>query len=91
MQLTQEDVMENEFGREGMDLSKLQQVIEFYSNIVFHRRDLQTREDCDEYVKLFDIWSKQISTKETKLDFDDWLFNYCFVKGLKQPKSKRER
>jgi hypothetical protein len=80
MQLTKDD--EVGYAKDGeylvaIDEEKFQQVVDFYTNF---RKNHE--EEMKKHPELFDRWMKE--TKGTKVYFIDWLFNHCFVEGLKE-------
>lgn len=86
MQLTKDDfIIDSKFGRRGLDYSKFLKVRAFYDE---HKTDLNSDLELYEHYKYPD---RDLSEKLQKeylkcpngLSFKDWLFNYCFVEGLK--------
>lgn len=78
MQLTKDDVENWEEYGDWLNLKKFQQVVEFYEKY----KGLNGQFDCekDEHA-VYLTWFKKEYLKHP--EWDDWLFNYCFVDGLK--------
>ena len=82
MQLTKDDVSKDqEDGMKVIDLSKFQQVVEFYEKY----KDYTIDHEDKERVKLMKLWneSKEWDEDPSTGGYTNWLFSYCFKDGLK--------
>jgi hypothetical protein len=87
MQLTKDDVTDFTMkGREWLDYSKFQQVVEFYEKYkITEGQDnpgfLLFRDEQPEIYKKYN--EDRIKQPFGKLHYNNWLFSYCFLEGLK--------
>ena len=72
MQLTKDDIINSVF-RIWLDYSKFLQVRKFYED--YNSNHIKFMEDEPELYRLYE--------KSSIGDLKVWLFNYCFVEGLK--------
>jgi hypothetical protein len=92
MQLTKDDVKidveisaeylyENKGMKKYLDFSKFQQVVEFYEENIIEDTEEEYSGALIMMMKKNPELFKKFS-KQYKLSWNDWLFNYCFKQGL---------
>ena len=84
------DCLELMLYRKQLDFSKFQQVVEFYKKYRYFEAMLrdQQKDAWSNWIKSneFKIYKKEAENKNYVVAeqwYQDWLFNYCFVEGLK--------
>lgn len=66
-----------------IDYNKLQQVVEFYGKYLNLSYDSKEKADTPIGRELLKLWKIYIKDDKGFSSFGDWLYNHCFVEGLK--------
>ena len=81
------DTMKEE-DKQYLDFVKLQKVMKFYDEVKYNGMYLdpdEFQQHLDvvkkKYENIYLLWIEEVN--KTGIGWNDWLFNYCFVKGLK--------